>query len=79
MRGLLAAVGIPGCLGIVLLLLSFGGWAVQLTLFGLFGLSVPFWACALAALIPVIGQICIPIAVILWLVSLAGVALPLFA
>ena len=60
----------------VLVNVLLGGWAIQLTLFGLLGLSVPFLACALAGLF--IGAPFVPVAIVLWLLQLGGVVLPLF-
>lgn len=66
-----------GCIiTIILINLTVGAYCFNYDLNVLFGTQLPWWLAAIGGLF--LGEIAIPLTVILWLVTLSGAQLPLF-
>jgi hypothetical protein len=71
-----AALGGCGCVAIFAAIgLTIGGLAFQYSLWAIFGKDIPWYADALCGV--VLGAAALPLAFILWILSLCGIAFPL--
>lgn len=66
-----------GCMILIVLVnLTLGAYCFDYSLAALFGTDVPWYLDVVAGLF--LGELVIPVAVILWIVGISGVAFPIF-